>query len=250
MTAGKSDVAQYLSLLGHVGLSRSSQRRCYAALRSFYLFGQMEGWSTLDLSQGISVPRLQRTLPTVLSVHQIERLLDQPDLATPLGIRDRAMLELLYSSGMRASECVTLSLETLSLRDQTLRVYGKGGKVRMLPIGIPARQWLSKYLTEARPLLLKGRVSPFIFIVRGGKPLSRITLWHIVKKYARRAGLGEKVSPHTLRHSFATHLLEGGADLRVVQELLGHVSITTTQIYTHLDRDYLLEVHRRFHPRA
>jgi len=247
---GIADIAAYLSHLGMVGLSRSKQRRCFSALRNFFRFARSEKWMEVDFTRDLSLPRLVRPLPSTLSIHDIETLLAQPDTRTKFGIRDRAMLELLYSSGLRATECMELRMEDLSMTHRSVRIRGKGGKVRIVPVGVPAHRWLTTYFNESRPLFQGKVLTNIVFLGRGGHGMSRAMLWQIIKKYSIRAGLPPTVSPHTLRHSFATHLLEGGADLRVVQELLGHVSITTTQIYTHLDRDYLLEVHRRFHPRG
>ncbi|MBN1422968.1 site-specific tyrosine recombinase XerD [Candidatus Fermentibacteria bacterium] len=242
-------LSAYLGELAQIGLARASQRRAFAAIRSLFRFAVAEGIVSTDPAATVSLPRMLRTLPKVLSVSSVEALLAQPDAATPLGLRDRAMLELLYSAGLRASEIITLRVADASLTDLVARVLGKGSKVRIAPFGAVARRWLGDYLDRARPLLAR-RHADWLFLTNRGTRISRITLWHIVKTYSLRAGLGPDVSPHTLRHSFATHLLEGGADLRVVQELLGHSSITTTQIYTHLDRDFLREVHRTFHPRG
>lgn len=248
--AAEKDISFYMGELARTGLSRASQRRSLAAIRGFYAYGIAEEWTTVNPAKGVVLPRLRRVLPRVLSVPDVERLLALPDVTDCYGLRDRAILELLYSAGLRASECVELRLRDLSMAQGFVRVLGKGGKTRIIPFGGHARTWVDTYLSDSRGKLLGHRVSDWLFLAKGGKRLSRITLWHIVKSCSIRAGLGKKVSPHTLRHSFATHLLEGGADLRVVQELLGHASITTTQIYTHLDRDYLSEVHKRFHPRG
>ena len=248
--ADEKDISFYVGELARTGLSRASQRRNLAAIRSFYAYGIAEEWTKLNPAKSVVLPRLLRRLPRVLSVPDVERLLGLPDVTDRYGLRDRAILEILYSAGLRASECVELRLRDLSMAQGFVRVLGKGGKTRIVPFGSHAKEWISSYLSESRAKLLGRRASDWLFLARGGRRLSRVTLWHIVKSYSTRAGLGKKVSTHTLRHSFATHLLEGGADLRVVQELLGHASITTTQIYTHLDRDYLSEVHKRFHPRG
>lgn len=248
-TVHRNDLSAYLAELAHTGLARASQRRAFAAIRSLYRFAVADGVIARDPASTVALPRMLRTLPKVLSVAGVEALLAQPDAATPLGLRDRAMLELLYSAGVRASEVISLRVADVALADQVARVLGKGGKVRIVPFGAVALRWLRDYLTRSRPLLAK-RPADWLFLTNRGTRISRITLWHMVKTHAQRAGLGPRISPHTLRHSFATHLLEGGADLRVVQELLGHSSITTTQIYTHLDRDFLREVHRSFHPRG
>ncbi len=247
--ARREDLARFLGELARVGLARSSQRRAFSAVRGFFRFLASEGQILEDPAQAVLLPRMRRPLPSILSVARVEALLAQPDTSTPRGIRDRAILELLYSAGLRASECLTLRVADVSLEDRLVRVLGKGSKVRIVPFGALASEWLHTYLTRVRPSLQK-RPCDWLFLTERGTRMSRVTLWHMVRTYAVRAGLPRGVSPHTLRHCFATHLLEGGADLRVVQELLGHASITTTQIYTHLDRDFLREVHRMFHPRA
>jgi len=250
LTAARDeDLGRFLGELAKMGLARSSQRRAFAAVRSFYRFAVSENLVPADPASGVVLPRMLRTLPTVLSVAGVESLLAQPDVKSPLGVRDRAVLELLYSAGLRASESLSLRVADISLSERMVRVLGKGAKVRIVPFGSLAHHWLSAYLERSRPALQR-RPCDWLFLSARGTRMSRITLWHIVKTHALRAGLGSSISPHTLRHSFATHLLEGGADLRVVQELLGHASITTTQIYTHLDRDFLREVHRTFHPRG
>ena len=198
---------------------------------------------------GLSTPKVLRRIPFVLSQHEVERLLEEPDESV-LGIRDRALLEVAYSAGLRVSELCALKPEHIDAERRFLRIRGKGDKERIVPYGRSADRALRRYLESSRPLLLKRRVSSFVFLNYAGTKLSRVSFWKLVRKYATGAGLPGSISPHTLRHSFATHLLEGGADLRVVQELLGHASITTTQIYTKLDMDYLLEVHRTFHPRG
>jgi integrase/recombinase XerD len=180
----------------------------------------------------------------------VERLLEQPDTSLPLGVRDRAILELLYSCGLRVSELCALRLADLFRTEELLRVRGKGSKERLVPIGKPALQWLERYLQEVRPLLARPQSRDILFLNARGGQLSRMSVWKLVRHAAERAGIERRIHPHTLRHSFATHLLEGGADLRAVQEMLGHASITTTQIYTHVDRLYVQEVYRTFHPRA
>ena len=195
-------------------------------------------------------PKLPRTLPKVLTVEEVERLISAPDLSTPQGLRDRAMLETLYATGMRVSELVRLTFAQLNLSAGFVRVYGKGSKERLVPLGDLAREYLERYLKEARPLLARGQDSPFIFLNRKGRPLTRQRFWQIIKDYARMVGITKEISPHVLRHSFATHLLEGGADLRAVQMMLGHASLSTTQIYTHLDLRKLRDLHEKHHPRG
>jgi integrase/recombinase XerD len=241
----------YLALLEEIGLSEASLARNLSALRGFYRFCFLEGFLPQDPSEELEPPRLRRELPTVLEVPEVERMLESVDTTTPLGVRDRAILELLYATGMRVSELTALRQNHLFLELDLVRVLGKGSRERLLPLGRIARQWVVRYLEAVRPLLARGpaRSRDALFLNARGGPLSRMSVWTIVSRAASRAGIRKSVSPHTLRHSFATHLLEGGADLRAVQLLLGHASITTTQIYTHVDRTYLVEVHRSCHPR-
>jgi len=227
----------------------SSRSRILSAVKGFHRFLFREGeLGHLDIV-GISAPKLTRRIPYVLSQSEVEELLRQPD-DTPAGMRDRAMLETAYSTGMRVSELCGLRSEALDPDRRFVRIRGKGRRERIVPVGSKARAALERYLSEARPLLAAPEASPFVFLNYRGGRLSRVGFWKILKKHALAAGLPGDVTPHTLRHSFATHLIEGGADLRAVQELLGHASIATTQIYTRLDVDYLLEVHRTFHPRG
>jgi len=231
------------------GRGASSRARLLSALKGFHRFLHGEGaLRSLDV-QSIAAPKVPRRIPFVLNQSEVERLLERPG-ERPLGIRDRALLEMGYSTGMRVSELCGLRIEQIDRERRLVRVRGKGNKERILPYGTSAARALERYIAEARPLLAKGRVTPYLFLNNAGTPLSRVGFWKLLRKYALEAGLPGGVTPHTLRHSFATHLLEGGADLRVVQELLGHSSIATTQIYTKLDIDYLLEVHRTFHPRG
>lgn len=231
------------------GKSPSSRARALSAVKGFHRFLYGAGViGDLDITR-LSAPKVLRKIPFVLSQHEMERLLDQPD-DDVLGVRDRALLEVGYSAGLRVSELCALKLEHIDAERRFLRVRGKGEKERIVPYGRNADRALRAYLESSRPLLLKRGDSPFVFLNYTGTKLSRVSFWKLLRKYAVAAGLPGSISPHTLRHSFATHLLEGGADLRVVQELLGHASITTTQVYTKLDMDYLLEVHRTFHPRG
>ena len=239
----------YLPWLRKRGLSSSSITRHVVTLRRLCRFLQTEG----VLSDG-TVPSLyQRTaprkLPQPLSPEDIRNLLNRPDASALLGRRDRAMLELLYATGLRVSELVSLQHQQIDLQGDYLVVKGKGSKVRAVPFGKWAREKLLDYLKEARPRLLKGRSSSYLFVTRSGKPLTRQAFWKLVHHYARAAGVEKRVTPHSFRHSFATHLLEGGADLRSVQTMLGHADISTTQIYTHVNGARLKEVHQRYHPR-
>ena len=241
---------EYVYHLKDLGLSPASIRRGVSALRTYYRFLLSEGHVTKDPSERLETPRGWRSLPEVLTVDEIETLLAAPSLDDPLVFRDRAMLELAYGAGLRVSEWIGLALRDVMLDELLVRVFGKGGKERLVPIGGKAVGAVAVYLRELRPRLEKGRGRGVLFLNARGEPLTRMGAWKILKKYVDRAGIEKHVSPHTLRHSFATHLLEGGADLRAVQEMLGHVDISTTQIYTHVDREYLRSVHRKFHPRG
>ena len=246
----RDDVMDFLMAEKDRGLQPRSLSRALVAIRMFFRFMTIEGYLRRDVTEVIESPRLWRILPQVLSISEVELLLRQPDISTTQGLRDRAVLELLYASGLRASELVGLRLEDVNLQSGFVQAWGKGGKERIVPLGRKAAKAIEEYLEKARPLLLKRKNSPHLFISRLGKLFTRGWLWCLVKKYIMMAGIKKKVSPHTLRHSFATHILSQGADLRVIQELLGHSNIGTTQIYTHVDRDRLKEVHRKFHPRG
>jgi integrase/recombinase XerD len=245
------ELAVYLGYLREDGLSPRSVARCLVALRMFYRFLRLEERvrdSAVDL---ISSPALWERIPHVLSPESVSKLLEAPLAIDRFYLRDRALLETLYATGARASEAAGLKMEDLYLDSGFLKCFGKGNKQRVVPLGRPAVNTLRSYLETLRPKLIAGRSeAPFVFVSRGGKGLTREMVWVLVKKYVKRAGITGKVSPHTLRHSFATHVLAGGADLRTVQEMLGHASIQTTQIYTHVDRDRLKAIHRQFHPRG
>jgi integrase/recombinase XerD len=221
-----------------------------SAIRHFHRFLGREGMGSDDAALRVARPKLARRMPSVLTLAQVEGLLEAPDGATDLGVRDRAMLELAYGAGLRVSELCGLSMESLLLDEQLVRITGKGGKQRVVPFGRVAGRALARYLDHARPRLVKGRISPHVFVNARGGPISRVGFFKRLKQHARHAGISRRVSPHVLRHSFATHLLEGGADLRLVQELLGHADIATTQVYTHVDTRHILEAHRAFHPRG
>jgi integrase/recombinase XerD len=243
-------VTAHLLSLRRKGLSPSSVARNFSAIRSFHRFLVSEGLSQGDATEHLRAPRLWKRLPSVLHQSEVERLLQQPDIRTPSGIRDRAMLELMYASGLRVSELLASKTSHLLLEAHFIRVLGKGLRERVVPVGREAVRWVERYLQEVRPQLARGTSGEFLFLNLRGTRLSRMGYWKILKRYVNAANLQKPVTPHTLRHSFATHLLEGGADLRVVQEMLGHADISTTQIYTHVDREYLKEVHRTFHPRG
>ncbi|MFC1575901.1 site-specific tyrosine recombinase XerD [Gemmatimonadota bacterium] len=244
------DLREFVFHLKESGLAPTSIRRTLSALRSYFAFLLEEGVLEADPSERLEAPKAWRKLPDVLSVDEVGRILDAPNPDHPLYWRDRGILEVLYATGMRVSELVGLRLTDLELEEGVCTVFGKGAKERMVPLGGPARRALERYLGEVRPLLDSGKGRGVVFLNQRGGPLSRMTIWNLVKKSALNGGVQRKVSPHTLRHTFATHLLEGGADLAAVQELLGHADISTTQIYTHVDRDYLREVHRTYHPRG
>jgi integrase/recombinase XerD len=239
----------YLASLWKRGLSAATVARRRSALRGFHAHRARAVGTTADPVAELPPVRRERRLPHALAVEDVERLLAHPGGEEPLALRDRALFELAYASGLRVSELVGLSRERIDLRTQSVSVAGKGDKERVVPFGRAARHALVAYLERGRPVLERGRRHDVVFVNARGGPLSRMGFWKILRQHARGAGLTTAVHPHTLRHSFATHLLQGGADLRVVQELLGHASVTTTAIYTHLDRGYLREVHRTFHPR-
>jgi integrase/recombinase XerD len=241
---------EYVYHLKDLGLSPASIRRNVSAVRSYFRFMIAEGELVRDPSEKLESPKRWRSLPEVLTVDEAEKLLTAPSLDEPFAFRDRAMLELAYGAGLRVSEWITLSVKDVLMDDHLLRVFGKGSKERLVPIGRKAIGAVAIYLRELRPKLERGQGKGILFLNARGEPLSRMGAWKILRKYVDVAGITKPVSPHTLRHSFATHLLEGGADLRAVQEMLGHADISTTQIYTHVDREYLRSVHRQFHPRA
>ena len=241
---------EFVYHLKDLGLAPASIRRTVSAARTYFRFLLGEGALLRDPSDRLETPRRWRTLPDVLSADEISRLLAAPSLDEPLAFRDRAMLELAYGAGLRVSEWISIGVRDLLLEDGLLRVFGKGSKERLVPIGRPAIGAVAIYLRELRPRLERGAGRGVLFLNARGEPLSRMGAWKILRKYVEQAGIEKAVSPHTLRHSFATHLLEGGADLRAVQEMLGHADISTTQIYTHVDREYLRTVHRQYHPRG
>ncbi|MCS6852625.1 MAG: site-specific tyrosine recombinase XerD [Gemmataceae bacterium] len=245
------ELSQYISHLRDEQLAPSSCARHLVALKMFYRFLRLEERVQQSAVELLSAPALWERIPQVLSPESVEKLLAAPQPTDRFFLRDRALLETLYATGSRASEVVGLLMADLHLESGFCKCTGKGRKQRVVPLGRPAIQALREYLLGQRPELIRANPDvPHVFVSRGGKPLSREMLWALVKKYVRRAGLNARVSPHTLRHSFATHLLAGGADLRTVQELLGHASIRTTQHYTHVDRNRLKAIHQQFHPRG
>ncbi len=244
-------IHRLIQVLSELGLAPSSLARNLSSIRTFHRFLFTEDIVKYDPTEHVEGPKLRRHLPSVLSFAEIEKIISQIDVRVPLGLRDRAMLELLYASGLRISELLTLPVREIYFKDGFLRVFGKGSKERLVPAAERALEWVSKYLDRGRPALDKYRNSEGItFLNVRGNPLSRMGFWKILRGYVQKSGIRKEIHPHTFRHSFATHLLEGGADLRAVQEMLGHADISTTQIYTHLDQSYLKQVYKEFHPRA
>lgn len=241
---------EYVYHLKDLGLAPASIRRNVSAVRTYFRFLTGDGIVVRDPSERLETPKRWRTLPDVLTVAEVQQILASPTLDDALVFRDRALLELAYGAGLRVSEWITVGVRDLLLEDGLVRVFGKGSKERLVPIGRSAIGAAAIYLRELRPKLERGEGKGVLFLNARGKPLTRMGAWKILRGHVKRAGLTKRVSPHTLRHSFATHLLEGGADLRAVQEMLGHVDIATTQIYTHVDREYLRKVHRSYHPRG
>ena len=240
----------FIYALKDLGLEPATIRRQVSAIHTYYRFLLGEGAVEDDPSDRLETPRRTRTLPDVLSLKEVEAMLASPKTDEPLAWRDRALLELAYGAGLRASELSSLSVSDLIMSDGLVRVIGKGSKERLVPIGRQVIGAVSVYLNSIRPKLDRGKTEGRLLLNARGQPLSRVGIWGVVKQHAKRAEIKKRVTPHTLRHTFATHLLEGGADLRAVQEMLGHADLSTTQIYTHVDREYLRKVHRQFHPRG
>lgn len=248
--AEHSDLLAYLANRFQKNIKPRSAARLLSSIKRFYRYLYREGRILADPSLQIDAPKLPRGLPGVLTEDDVQALILAPDLRTALGLRDRAMLETLYASGLRVSELVALNVSQLNRNAGVLRVMGKGAKERLVPVGEEALDWIRKYLAEARPLLLRARSCDALFVTARAQAMTRQAFWNLIKRYATHAGIRKKVSPHTLRHAFATHLLNHGADLRVVQLLLGHTDISTTQIYTHVARERLKELHAKHHPRG
>jgi len=243
-------ISDYLSTLKRSGLAAASIKLVVVALKIFFRFLAAKDAVARDPTETLTLPRIERYLPETLNELQVEQLIESIDMARPLGLRDRAMVELLYASGLRISELANARLENLNVEERILRVTGKGNKTRLVPVGGKACEALVSYITAERPRLVKRRTGSEIFLSVRGTKLTTTRLWQIVKERARQSGLETNIYPHLLRHSFATHLLGNGADLRIIQELLGHADISTTQVYTHVDQQRLKAVHRKFHPRA
>jgi integrase/recombinase XerD len=250
-SASRDDLVDFLAGLYRQKLESKSVARHLVSLRNFFRFAQMQEMISSDPTQNLESPKIRRSLPGYLRLEEVEHLLVQPDAKTPYGLRDRAMLEVLYSAGLRVSELVGLRVSDLDNKVGSVRCIGKGDKERIVPVGKKALSMVEKYLRDARPQLIgKATGSPMLFVNRRGRALSRVGVWKILSAYGRRAGLRVALTPHMLRHSFATHLLERGADLRSVQLMLGHADISTTQIYTHVVEERLKQIYKAHHPRA
>ncbi|MCY4611642.1 MAG: site-specific tyrosine recombinase XerD [Gammaproteobacteria bacterium] len=250
-TAGGEDIQMYLASRLQKGTRASSVARILSAIRLFYRYAKRHALRGDDPCAQVITPKPSRYLPTVLSEQETETLLNTPDVSTPKGLRDRAMLELLYACGLRVSELVSLKQGQINMKTGVLRLVGKGMKERLVPFGECATDWLERYLRESRPLLLEGRPqTEDLFVTRQGRAMSRQAFWQMLRRMTQKAGITKPLTPHTLRHTFATHLLNHGADLRVVQMLLGHSDLATTQIYTHVAHDKLKNMHRVHHPRG
>lgn len=250
LTATHADLLGYLAHRFEVQARSSSTARLLSSLKRFYQFAVRQGKRPADPTLNIDAPKRSRNLPKTLTEQDVERLLAAPSLQTPLGMRDRAMLEVLYASGLRVSELVLLRVGQLSQEMGVVRILGKGSKERLVPVGEMALDWVRRYAAEGRPLLLNGRQSDALFVTTRGEAMTRQGFWYLIKRYAAQADIRSPISPHTLRHAFATHLLNHGADLRVVQLLLGHADISTTQIYTHVASERLKQLHQKHHPRG
>ncbi|HAQ50245.1 MAG TPA: site-specific tyrosine recombinase XerD [Gammaproteobacteria bacterium] len=250
LTATQVDITQYLMHVTLQGKKTSSQTRYISTIRRFYQQLYQNNQIETDPSAHITSPKRAKPLPHSLTEAEVEQLLDAPNIETSLGYRDKTMLELLYATGIRVSELVTIGLSQVNLRRGLIHCIGKGNKERLVPIGEEAMNWLDEYIVAIRPQLLKGRLSEDLFPTRRGRAMTRQAFWYIVKRYAAAAEIEKALSPHTLRHAFATHLLNHGADLRIVQLLLGHADVSTTQIYTHIAKERLKQVHSQYHPRG
>ncbi len=249
-TVRPADVLALIQSLNEIGFSPASNSRNLSAIKMLHRFLVSEGYFRNDPTVNISFPKQAKSLPKTLNQMEVEKILQQPDCDNPKGLRDRAMLEFLYAAGLRVSELLTVQLSDLFFSEGFIRIIGKGRKERIIPIGEQAVHYTNLYLTSVRSLIARaGKSRNFVFLNWRGAPMTRMGFWKILRGYVLASGLKKEDSPHTIRHSIATHLIEGGADLRAVQEMLGHADISTTQIYTHLDREYLKEVHRSFHPR-
>ncbi len=243
-------ILRHMVELQEAGLKAKSRGRHLVAIRGFYKFLLQESLIPNDPTKLLDLPKTELKLPDTLSVEEVTLLLNAPSSTKPVDVRNDAMIELLYAAGLRVSELVNLTTIDVNLEACFVKIFGKGSKERIVPIGLHAKKKIDLYLTTARSLLLKGAASKYLFVARAGKPMTRQGFWKLLKRYAVIAGIEKNITPHSLRHSFASHLLSGGADLRAVQEMLGHVDISTTQIYTHIAKEHLQEIHEKFHPRG
>ena len=241
----------FFKSMANLGLSSTSSARYHSSLKGFFKYLFLNEYIKNNPMEKVLPPKRAKSLPAVLTFQEIDKILQQPKTDNKLGLRDKAILEIMYACGLRVSELIVLHVSDLYLSEEIIRVFGKGSKERFVPVGSSAIKWVEEYLKNGRPLLSKKLKSEnILFLNSRGTKLSRMGLWKIVQRYSEEAGIKKEIHPHTFRHSFATHLLEGGADLRAVQEMLGHVDISTTQIYTHIDREYIKQVHKDFHPRG
>jgi integrase/recombinase XerD len=244
-------ITAFFKTLKNLGLTNTSAARYFSSIKGFFSYLIKNHYIVKNPIEKINAPKLSKKLPAVLNINDIEKILSAPNVNDTLGLRDKAILELLYACGTRVSELISLKLSDLFLQDEVIRVLGKGSKERLIPIGSSAIKWVNHYIKNSRSLLMKiSKSENHVFLNSRGSKLSRMGIWKIIDRYVKEAGIKKEVHPHTFRHSFATHLLEGGADLRAVQKMLGHADISTTQIYTHIDRDYIKQVHKQFHPRG
>jgi integrase/recombinase XerD len=249
-SAGRADVLDYIAWRVEGGAKPRSTARQLSSFRRFYRYLLREGLISEDPTSQIAMPKIGRALPQSLTEDEVEALLGAPNVTEPLGHRDRAMLEVLYATGVRVSELINLRMSQLNLNQGVLRIIGKGDRERLIPLGDEAQDWLREFIGGPRGEILLERQTDYLFPTRRGDRMTRQAFWHIIKRYAKKAGIRKKLSPHTVRHAFATHLLNNGADLRVVQLLLGHSDVSTTQIYTHVARERMKELHTRHHPRG
>ena len=247
----KDDASEFINYLAEIGLSASTRSRYISSIKGLHKYLLSRGDTDTDVTEILQQPKKSASLPETLSIPMINKILAMPDTNKPAGIRDRAMFETLYACGLRVSELLNLKQNDIISEAGIVRIFGKGAKERIVPVGSSALDWIKTYRKKARVLFVKNEpTDDILFLNQRGKGLTRMGLWKLLKKYSEQAGIEVKVHPHLFRHSFASHLLEGGADLRAVQEMLGHSDISTTQIYTHLDKEYLREVHKTFHPRS
>ncbi|MCX5903204.1 MAG: site-specific tyrosine recombinase XerD [Proteobacteria bacterium] len=250
ITCTRHDLLSFLNHEKKYGLSSRSRARALSCIKTFFKFLVQDGILERNPMQDVETPRLEKKLPNVLSLAEVEALINAPDTKKELGLRDRALFELLYAAGLRVSELMSLTVNALNVEAGFVLVMGKGSKERVIPVGEEALKWIKQYVLEARQKILRNKTSRYLFTNRSGARMSRQGFWKLIKKYCLKVGIVRKISPHTLRHSFASHLLAGGADLRSVQTMLGHEDISTTQIYTHVEKERLKTIHNKYHPRG